>query len=158
MRKRYGRVRLEDLEDAASVGVLHVIDYWVERYATDDTKRNWDVALHFAVNRATESLMRQMDQRNRTTSLDHLIDDDEGNFEPVDPDPTPEEEVVGETSSLRGAWSRLTHADRAVLTPLAHGESARCQAAREGRAPSNVDRDRRKAVGRLRVLCVEAGL
>lgn len=75
VRAKFPGCRSWDREDAVSVGVLAVLDYWTERYAgkCDDPAKAFNYAVSFGAGRAAEALIARIEAERPTTSLDRPV-------------------------------------------------------------------------------------
>lgn len=72
--RRWRGMQLHDVEDAVSDAMLDLVDYWVQlgSSVTTDTDRNYAYAIRRGIWRANERLVKLMNERDGSVSLEHL--------------------------------------------------------------------------------------
>ena len=143
----------ERLDDAVSVATLALLENWIPRYATSDTKRNFNFAVSYGCHRVTDHLLAEFQDMEMKVSLDTIVDDDQalgtGADNPrapllnvlADPAPTAEEMACSEAvvKDVRRLVDELDW--EACLTT----ETTREESRRTGTSQSTVNRRRARA-------------
>lgn len=130
------------LEDAISVATLSLLEYWIPRFASEDTDKNYRFALTYGVHRAADHLLNEIDYSYGKVSLDDDSDDTHPLGEMLrDPSPTPEELFCSD--AVVADVRRLV--DELDWETCLSEETTRQEAKRTGRSQSTVTRNRSRA-------------
>lgn len=161
--RRVSSAQLDDIEDATSVGILAVLDYWVEKYANladDEAGRRFNYASTFGTRRGREYLQALTERAKVEVHLDRgrsirngswMEDENVREEEKIaDPEPTAEERLTSDESAAVETFQSLSPVQR-----------RRCVKALTGKGYCNrvaVHRDRKWAGSLLRSRACRFGL
>lgn len=143
----------ERLDDAVSVATLALLEYWIPRFANEDTRANFNFAVRYGCHRVTGHLLSEFEDEAMRVSIDGDPDDESPLSDTLaDPSPTPED--IACSDAVVADVRRLV--DELDWQACLSEESSRQEAKRTGRSQMTVVRHRKRARNCVRAAYLSA--